>query len=199
MTIYPLVRALTLPLVARVIRDVTGTEHLPGGGYIVAPNHVDWLDGFYLSAAIDRATGRRVKYLTASNNYWWSGVTIQIPPAVGEVINQAVLELKADSVVCNFPEGQRNNQPSLMTGRTGTVRMAVLADVPVVPVGIIADAGRTMGESIRFGLSGAHPVTIHFGPPLRFQPPANGVSHGWLTAETRRLMAAIAPLAQKSI
>lgn len=199
MSLYPVVRTVLLPLVSRAIGNVTGTEHLPGSGCVLAANHVDWLDGFYISAAVERATGRSVKYLTASNNYWWTGVTIQIPDEPGAIVGRAVQELKRGQFVCNFPEGHRNPDNTLAPGRTGTVRMAAMAEVPVVPVGIIADPGRTMKESIRFGLSGLHQVELHFGAPLTFTIPPGGISHDWLTNETARLMAALAPIAKKSI
>lgn len=199
-SLYPLARTILLPLVSRNLESVTGTEYLPATGFVLAPNHVDWLDGFYLAAAIERATGRRTKFLTASNNYRWTGVAVQIPEqSRGEILQYAVQELKAGTIVCNFPEGQRNDTEVMMPGKTGCVRMAMLAGVPIVPTGIIADPGRTFGTSVKMGMSGEHPVSIAFGRPMTIIPPPGELTHEWLESETRRLMAAIANLCRKRV
>jgi len=200
MTFYPLARTLLLPLVRRNIDQVTGTEFLPAGGFILAPNHIDWLDGFYLAAAIESSLHRRTKFLTASNNYHWTGVAVQIPDqARGEILSMAVDELQRGSIVCNFPEGQRNSTDVILPGKTGCVRMALLSGVPIVPTGIIGESGRTFGHSVKLGLSGLHPVSVHFGHPIEVVPPTGQPTHEWLMAETQRLMVAIAKLCGKRV
>lgn len=200
MTYYPLARALLLPIVGRNLSQVTGADHIPSGGCILAPNHVDWLDGFYVAAAIERVQHRRTKFLTASNNYRWTGVAVQIPDqSRGEILSYAVQELTAGSIVCNFPEGQRNTTDTIMVGKTGCIRMALEADVPIVPVGIIADSGASFAASVRMGLSGRHPVAIHFGEPIRISLSSGEPTREWLNNETHRLMVAIAKLCGKRV
>lgn len=180
--------------------QVTGLEHLPpNGGYIVAANHIDWLDGFYISAAVMAGRNVPVYFLTASNNYWWTGVTLPIPVERGEIITTAVKSLRQGRVLCNFPEGQRNPTGQLLSGKTGTVRMAALAEVPVVPVGITCSSERGMAQSIKQLMSSNYHVTITVGPPLTFVRPAGSFSDSWLHQETQRLMQAIAPLCGKKV
>lgn len=204
--VYQTLQQVGYPLFKPKLQAVTGTDNLPAsGGYIIAANHVDFLDGFYIAAAIGlalRPDGQPrqtpVHFLTKSNNYWWTTAAIQIPEDRGQVISQAVTELQSGTVICNFPEGQRNSTAELLPGKTGTVRMAVEAQVPIVPLGITCTPGKNMGESLRYLLSKNHPVSIHIGQLLLFSP-ADGASRGALEAATNRLMMAIAPLAGKSL
>src|SRR5690349_6780008 len=84
------------PLFKPKLRRVTGAENLPSaGGYLLAANHVDWLDGFYIAAAVGLANGTPVHFLSASNNYWWTTITIQIPGEHrGEIVDVAAAHLK---------------------------------------------------------------------------------------------------------
>lgn len=195
--IYGVVKKLSRFIFASKITEISGADNLPmRGGYILAANHVDWLDGFYLAVAVDQARGRPVNFLSTSNNYWWTTVAVKIPSDRSAAVTIAARQLQQGKIVCNFPEGVRNAGPTMGPGKTGTVRMALAARAPVVPVGITCDAGQTMTKSIQFLLSKQHPVRVAFGPPLIFH--ADGpITNDWLHHATDKLMRAIAPLADK--
>lgn len=195
---YRLASTIVLPRFKQKIVGIDGIENCPAnGGFILAANHVDWLDGFYLIAAIDAAQHRPVHFLTQTNNYWWSTIALPIPAERSAIITAATRYLQSGKIICNFPEARRNSTKYLLPGKTGTVRMAATAGVPIVPVGITCDSGRNMGQSLQFLLSSAHPVRLRFGAPLRCSIPSSGISAEWLTTETERLMRAIAPLCDK--
>lgn len=197
---YRVMRRLIYPPFVRKLARVEGAEHLPSsGGFIVAMNHVDWLDGFYLAAAVDRERDRPIYFLTASKNYWWTTLTLPIPTQRESIIATAVDHLRHGRAIVNFPEGMRNPRSQLLLGKTGTVRMAAQADVPVVPVGITCEAGGSMAQSLQHLLSRRFPVTLRFGPVLRFSAGNDDHDGPALHAATARLMAAIAPLAGKTI
>lgn len=199
-SVYSALAPIVCPRFRRKIMPLNGIEHLPqSGGYIIACNHVDWLDGFYLIALTHQYCHIPIHFLTRSNNYWWTGIAVQIPDDRSAIIDAAVQQLRSGKAICNFPEGVRNDSPKLAPGKTGTVRMAAEAGVPVIPAGITCEAGRNMGQSIRFLLSSQHLVQISFGPPLKFPIPRQGMTSEWLATETDRLMRAIALLANKSI
>ena len=184
------------------IERLSGLEHLPKrGGYILAANHVDFLDGFYLIAVVGTHRKIPVYFLTKSNTYRWTSVTVKIPTKQrGAIVDFAVTYLQRGHVICNFPEGQRNNTNKLLPGKTGTVRMAMAAGVPVVPVGITCSAGRNMAQSMYYLFSQRHPVHIAFGKPLNFTMPENGkITNELLADHTATLMRAIAPLAGKRV
>lgn len=197
--VYTVLSPAVFPILDRKT-VVEGAEHLPTeGGYILAPNHVDWLDGFYLSAALKKHRQLPINFLAKTNNYWWTGIAIQIPTDRSQVVSSMAEELRRGKVICNFPEGRRNTGTQLLPGKTGTVRMAAEAQVPVIPMGMVCEPGQTMGQSFHHLFSSKYPMTLHFGQPLRFHIPPRGISAEWLSFETERLMKAIASLANKTI
>jgi hypothetical protein len=153
-----------------------------------------------IAAAVGLANGRPVHFLSVSNNYWWTTATIQIPADQrSKIVDIARAHLKQGEVICNFIEGQRNHTGTLLPGKTGTVRMATAAGVPVVPLGITCSAGRNMGQSLLFLVTPRHTVSIAIGQPMRFTEPPGGATKEWLDQATRRLMEAIAILSGKKL
>lgn len=198
--VYRTLAKAVVPLFQPKVTDIRGLEHLPKkGGYVIAANHVDWLDGFYIAAALYHYSRIKVHFLTKSNNYWWTTATVQIPStARGTVIDAAVAALRRGQVVCNFIEGQRNTSGLLLPGKTGTVRMAIAAAVPVVPLGLSCAPGKTMAESVKYLVARGHPVRIRIGRPIHFpKAETSNLSYAELREATRRVMNAIAPLAAK--
>lgn len=196
---YATASTIIYPIFRSKLGDVSGHEYLPKkGGFVIACNHVDWLDGFYVTAALDKYRGVPAHFLTASSNYRWTTIAVQIPKDRGAIIDTAVQQLKAGKVICNFPEGQRNTTRRLLPGKTGTIRMAAEAGVPIVPAGITCDGGRNMGQSLQFLMSSNHQVTLRFGEPYSIVAPED-LTTDWLTQETEQLMRAIAPLCNKTV
>ena len=80
MIVFQTLKAVAYPVFRPKLKPLVGADHLPRqGGYILAANHVDWLDGFYIAAAVSAVRNVPVHFLTKSNNYWWTQVAIQIP------------------------------------------------------------------------------------------------------------------------
>lgn len=195
--VYQSLKQLGYPIFKPKLQQVTGVHHLPAsGGYVIAANHVDWLDGFYIAAAIGSARDIPVYFVSKSNNYRWTTITIQIPEKPSAVVDTAVKYLRAGRVICNFPEGQRNFTHTLLPGKTGTVRMAIEAGVPIIPVGITCTPGRNMAQSVLYLLSNKHPVSLRIGRPLVFSATDN-TGPKFLRESTDQVMRAIAPLAGK--
>ena len=200
MIAYQTVKTVAYPIFRQKINSVTGLEHLPTtGSFLVAANHVDWLDGFYIATTIGDARGVPVHFLTKSNNYWWTQVAIQIPSEKKDTVDVAVEALRDGKVICNFPEGKRNASDHLFIGKTGTVRIAALAGVPIIPLGIRASSGKNMAQSIMYLLAKNHPVDIAIGAPIYVALPPDGMTDEWLQQSTNSLMATIAPLCNKLI
>lgn len=200
--VYRSLSAAIFPKFFSKLKKIEGQEHLPiSGGFLLAANHVDWLDGFYIAAAIDHALNRPVHFLTKTNNYWWTTMTIQIPPDDrGTIIAKTIVELQRQHIVCNFPEGIRNQTKKVGPGKTGTARMALLAGVPVIPLGIICDSGATMAESLTFLFSHDHQVTLRFGQPIVLgHASADTLTAGDIQTGTETIMRALAFLADKTL
>lgn len=197
--VYLTLSSIIYPIFLKKIATIEGAEHLPkSGGFLLAANHVDWLDGFFIAAAVGKLLDRPVFFLTKTNNYWWTTMTIQIPPEHnGAIIDTAVMQLERNRIICNFPEGVRNSEKKLAPGKTGTARIAMLAGVPVVPLGISCDAGESMAQSLLYLASSRHHVTLRFGTPIPFKKTANPTPDH-VRDGTKTIMHAIAPLANKT-
>ena len=52
-------------------------------------------------------------------------------------LDAAIPALRAGDLVGVYPEGTRSPDGRLYRGRTGAARLALLAEVPIIPVGII--------------------------------------------------------------
>ncbi|WP_122982425.1 lysophospholipid acyltransferase family protein [Actinoplanes teichomyceticus] len=156
---------------------VTGLEHLPAGtGAVLAANHHAVADQLFLGVN----TPRHIAFWAKAEYFRSSGIrgaltrrvvtgmgAIPVERAGGRAVltafDAAVPILQGGGLVAVFPEGTRSPDGRLYRGRTGAVRLAAQAGVPIVPVGIrgterIRPAGRRLPRP--------HPVTLSFGPAL---------------------------------
>jgi 1-acyl-sn-glycerol-3-phosphate acyltransferase len=156
---------------------VTGLENIPDDtGAILCPNHHAIADQLFLGVN----TPRHVAFWAKAEYFRSPGLlgdltrrvvtgmgAIPVERAGGRAVltafDAAVPILKAGGLVAVFPEGTRSPDGRLYRGRTGAVRLAAQAGVPVVPVGIRGtDRIRPTGRR----LPRRHPVTLAFGPAL---------------------------------
>jgi long-chain acyl-CoA synthetase len=154
---------------------VKGLEHLPDGGpFVIAPNHVSYLDSFVVAAALDYRVLRRT--------YWagWTGAAFGNPltrlvSRLAQVVpvdpgraglsslafGAAVLKRRKNLVW--FPEGERSPTGRLQPFKPGVGMLLDYYRVPVIPVFI-----RGTYEAMPRGkvLRRLEQVTIIFGEPL---------------------------------
>lgn len=81
-------------------------------------------------------------------------------------IEYGVELLREGKVVGMFPEGTRNRGKPLRRGKSGAVRMALEADVPVVPVAVLGVPHLHENWNNPFRPSR---LSIQFGTPIRFE------------------------------
>lgn len=151
---------------------VEGLENLPSDGRgIVAANHISFLDSIFIPLVIPR----RVTYL-AKAEYWDSWKTRWFFDLVGQIPvrrgnaekSAAALEagmhvLGKDGLLGIYPEGTRSPDGCLYRGKTGVARMAVEANAPVIPVGLVGTR-EIMDKNAKLPrLTGD--VTVRFGEP----------------------------------
>jgi 1-acyl-sn-glycerol-3-phosphate acyltransferase len=171
---YHLVGVLSAGPVRRIFRFRSkGEEHLPReGGFVLAANHSSNLDPWPLG--IPLYPERQLRFMAKSEMYvpplkWILEPAGAFPVRRGvgdeEAIRKAVELAEAGEVVAIFPEGTRRNKGKLKKAlnkghrarpRTGAARVALQADVPLVPAAI----GGT--ESLmKLG-----PLRVAYGPPV---------------------------------
>jgi 1-acyl-sn-glycerol-3-phosphate acyltransferase len=149
------------------LRD-EGVEHLPPeGGYVLAANHTSNLDPWPLGLPL--WPRRFLRFMAKSELFWWPmGPVITaggaFPVRRGErdieAIQTAVDLARKGHVVAMFPHGTRERKGLVKKyqprAHTGAARIALLADVPLVPAAI--------GGTDRLTRLG--PLRVRYGKPI---------------------------------
>lgn len=176
--IYRVGAALLRPLTRAVYRPrITGVEHVPRhGGVILASNHLSFVD----SIAIPLAAPRQVSFLAKSDYFTETGplgrlrrgflesvgavpVDRNSSRAAQESLDIALELLAQGKAFGIYPEGTRSRDGRLYRGRTGVGFLALAANAPVVPVGLVGtDAIQPVGSS----WPRLAKVTVAFGEPI---------------------------------
>jgi 1-acyl-sn-glycerol-3-phosphate acyltransferase len=128
-------------------RIVDGAKLPRSGPFILAPNHYSEIDPLVIGVVMWKL-GRMPRYLTKASLFtvpvlgWFLRKTGQIPVERGAAARgngplDAAERLADQGLgVIIYPEGSLTRDPDLwpMRGKTGAVRMALEADVPLIPV-----------------------------------------------------------------
>ncbi|QXC61820.1 1-acyl-sn-glycerol-3-phosphate acyltransferase [Aquihabitans sp. G128] len=172
--LYPVAKAVLTPLFRASWRfDLQGLENIPKtGGAILCPNHTSVLDSFFVPALLPR----RVTYVGKAE-YMDSWKTKHIFPALGMIpidreggdaaeraLSAATRVLEKGELFGIYPEGTRSRDGRLYRGHTGPARLALRANVPIIPIGITG-ARDVMPPDAKFPKLRL-PVTIRFGAPI---------------------------------
>jgi 1-acyl-sn-glycerol-3-phosphate acyltransferase len=126
-----------------------GGENLPReGAFVIAPNHYTEIDPLIVAAAVWRA-GRAPRFMAKDSLFrvpvlgWVLRATGMVPVARASSSASARATLDASeqlveqgSGVIVYPEGTLTRDPGMwpMRGKTGAVRLALEADVPLYPM-----------------------------------------------------------------
>ena len=168
----PLMRLLTRP-------TIEGLERVPmRGAAILASNHLAVADSFLLPLLVPRRITFLAKreYFVQPGLLGWLKKTFfsghgQVPvdrsggSAARAAIDTAVRVLREGKLLGIYPEGTRSPDGRLYKGKTGVARMALEAEVPVVPVAMI---GTDKVNPIGSRIWRPHRVHIRIGEPLDF-------------------------------
>lgn len=161
------------PLVSGLSRvlwkiEFHGTENIPPtGGVIIAANHQTYLDPFWLSLKIKRPT----RYLAWSDAFQWPVVgpclkwfgawPLALERSDPAAIRRSLQWLRDGGAVVIFPEGGRSTSTgSLERFKAGAVRLALEANVPILPV-TIKGGNRIWPRGWRFPRTGKVVITYH--------------------------------------
>ncbi|WP_197376420.1 lysophospholipid acyltransferase family protein [Mycolicibacterium baixiangningiae] len=201
----PVFRTLEIAAVAvtgaagtRITYD--GLDNIPArGGAVVAINHTGYLD-FLPAALAVKHRGRRVRFMIKAEMERVTIVgylirhtgTIAVDRRAGAgAYAVAVASLRAGELVGVYPEATISRSFELKEFKTGAARMAIEAEVPIVPL-IVWGAHRVWTKDHPHALGRKKiPVNVAVGAPIPAAGPA-----AELTARLREAMGALLDRAQ---
>ena len=153
---------------------------VPGTGAVVAITHFGYLDFAFAELLLWWHARAQMRFLVTQGaaDHWFAGPAIS---AAGHVVvgyesgahayDAAVEKLRAGEYIAILPEAGVSRSFRVRECKTGAVRMAAEAGVPVIPVSVWG-AHRLMTR--RHGFSPARawraPVRIHVGEPVAVDP-----------------------------
>ena len=158
--------------------DFKGEENVPRkGGAILAINHVSYLD-FAITGTAALPAGRYVRFM-AKKEIFDNKVAgplmrgmhhINVDRSNGSASFVAALRtLKAGEIIGIFPEGTISTSFEIKGLKSGAVRLAMGAGVPVIPT-IIWGSQRIWTKGVKRNLRrNSFPVTVYFGEPISYE------------------------------
>lgn len=181
---------------------ITGEEHVPRtGGAVMAINHVGYLDFTFAGLAAQPA-GRLVRFMAKKEvfDHKVSGplmrgmkhIPVDRHGVPADSYAAAVDALRDGEIVGVFPEATISLSYELKEFKTGAVRMARDAGVPLLPC-VIWGSQRVFTKGRPKDLTRGTPIRIVVGEPFLPDPAADVVE---VTAELKRRMQGLLDEAQ---
>ena len=168
---YEIVRSATVlyALITFRARGI-GSENVPLGPLILAPNHASFMDHFFTGAFVRR----RIQFMAKSQLFasavpqfiFSHGGVFPVRRGAGddEAFISAFKILERGGAIGMYCEGGRTRDGQVAAeARPGIGRLALESGAPVVPVGILGSNQVRNWKRLQFPR-----VTVSYGPPLRF-------------------------------
>jgi 1-acyl-sn-glycerol-3-phosphate acyltransferase len=125
---------------------VMGKDNLPPEPYILAANHVSYLDWILLYSIFRFFYGKRITFVAKAKLFYHfplkylteygGAICLERNSNSTHSIREALSVLKSGGILGIFPEGTRSDTGKLQKGENGIGLIASIAGVPVVPVGL---------------------------------------------------------------
>lgn len=173
---------------------VTGHEHHPEGGYLVAGNHESYLDGPWARNALPPAAQRRAIAYTYAGlpgfTEWFVRQMDTIPIDPSGSFRQAMVAgvsaLRSGKVLVIFPEGMRSHTGRMRRFRLGAGLLSVISQKPIVPFRLrgsfdIFPRDRSLPHFFGWRRDDGDRLEIRYGEPLA--PPVHDPARTWEQAQ----------------
>jgi 1-acyl-sn-glycerol-3-phosphate acyltransferase len=153
---------------------VTGKENIPkSGAYIIAFNHVSLFEAPLIVAF----WSKEVEAAGAADLWERPGIAILVSLYGGirvhrgeydrELIKDVIHVLKSGTPVIVAPEGTRSHCPGMQKAHPGISYIADLANVPIIPVGIVGSTEDFLTNAIKLKRPN---IEMHIGEPFKLPP-----------------------------
>ncbi len=182
--------------------EVIGAENIPReGAALIASNHIGYVDFVYVGLAAQPAGGRLIRFMAKKEifDHPVGGVImrgckhIPVDRASGaSSFREALKALRGGELVGIFPEATISRAMEVKEIKSGAVRLAASAKVPLIPVAVWGTQ-RLMTKDHPRSLRRGMKIIIRVGEPLH---PKGGQR---AEEETERLHAAMQGLVEESI
>ena len=165
----------------RVRRDIRGAENLPdAGGAVIAMTHFGYLEFALVEWATWSHNRRRIRFMAKQSVFekpavgWLMRSMRHIPvnmKAGADAFAAASVALRRGELIGVFPEAGVSASFTIRDFKTGAVRLAAQAGVPIIPVAVwggqrLMTKNRKITLRERLGI----PVHFSFGAPIVVSP-----------------------------
>lgn len=172
---YPLARYIIPTITLLWVKKVSGLENLlKDKAFIMAANHCSYIEHLMIGSLVVPFLNKKMHTLAKKEHFdnyleaLWHKYLSAIPldrDKGDEAMNMAVDYIEKGKIILIYPEGTRSLTGKLQKGKTGIVRLALRAKVPVIPIGIkgtfeILPKGKLIPKMKR--------ATLKFGKPMYF-------------------------------
>ncbi len=157
--------------------DFKGVENIPReGGAVLSINHIGYLD-FALAGTAALPAGRYVRFMAKKEIFdnklagplmrGMHHICVDRSSGSGSFV-AALRALRSGEIIGIFPEGTISVSFEIKELKTGAVRLAMAAGVPVIPT-IVWGSQRIWTKKVKRDLRRKKvPITVAFGAPLYF-------------------------------
>src|SRR5512145_2769433 len=202
--LYSFLKPIAVALMRLLFRvEGRGTEHVPAEGpVLIVANHSSVLD----PPLVGGMCPRQLTFLAKAELFRIPGLgglirRLGAQPLRREGADPSALRtarrvLAEGKALLVFPEGTRGEEGRLREAKPGAALLAVQSGAAVVPV-YVSGSGRAWPRGRR--LPRPAKVVVTFGAPLRFQRASGADRRAQYEAASRRMMAAIAGLKDRTV
>jgi 1-acyl-sn-glycerol-3-phosphate acyltransferase len=200
MTMRRFLRSLirfVINLIAEV--EISGYEYLPEGSFVIASNHLGFLDVLMLFYAIDRPD----MFIPVAEK--WEKVALfrwlrkplnlvfidRFNPDI-KALRKILRLMEAGNILVIAPEGTRSRTETMAEGKPGVAYLAARLERPIVPVGLYGTEDRKVLENLKHLRRSK--IVVRAGPPFRLPPLPGRDRDQALRTYTDEIMCRIAAL-----
>ena len=157
---------------------ISGHQHVPAqGGGVVAANHIGYLDFVFVGYGARKQQKRRLRFM-AKREVFDHKISGPLMRAMGHIavdragntraaLREASDALASGDLVGMFPEGTVSRSFVPLAGRPGAVRMAMDADVPLIPAAVWGTQ-RIFTKGRKPTPTRGAVITMRFGEPIPY-------------------------------